>query len=429
MAEEEEKKEQERKKIQKPRGTYDLFGKKWRYFRKVEKICGKIAKEYGFQRIGTPIFEKKELFTRGVGQGTDVVDKQMYTLRQGTKELALRPEGTASVARAYIENGMNSWPKPVRLWYFGPFFRHERPQAGRYRQFLQFGAEVLGQEEPVIDAHTVQFFYAFLREIGFSELKIKINSLGCSRCRNRYIEDLREYFSGRKQELCRDCKRRLRRNVLRILDCKKKKCRPAIEGAPQILDSLWKKCRIHLRKTLEFLDALDLPYDLDPYLVRGLDYYTRTVFEMTAGEENLSLLGGGRYDPLVKLLGGRETPGCGGAAGIERIVDLMREEGIGPDKEEKPEVFLAQLGISAKTRALSLFEKLRREGVEVGKDFSCDSLSDQLGLASDMGVGFTIILAKKEMVEGQVIIRDMEEEEQVQVELEDIVKEVKKRLD
>lgn len=425
MAEEEEKK---RSKIQKPRGTYDLFGNRLLYFRKVREICKEVAEAYGFRRMETPIFEKKELFTRGVGVGTDVVDKEMYTLEQGKNKLALRPEGTASIARAYIENGMNNRPKPVRLWHFGPFFRHERPQAGRYRQFWQFGVEVLGKEDPVIDAHTVQFFHALLKEIGFENLEVKINSIGCTRCRKRYIEDLKEYFSAREGELCKDCKRRLKRNPLRILDCKKKKCQEAINGAPQILDCLWKKCRVHLREVLEFLDDLRLPYDLDPFLVRGLDYYTRTVFEVKGKEDDLSLAGGGRYDVLVGKLGGRKTPGCGGAMGMERVVEKMREEGIGPAKRERPRVFLAQLGISAKTRALSLFEELRKKGVEAGKDFSCGSLSDQLGLAEEQGADLTVILAKKEMAEGEVIIRDMKKQKQEKVSLEEVVEEVKKRL-
>lgn len=416
-----------RSKIQKPRGTYDLYGKRLRYFLKVKKISEEMAEGYGFQMIETPFFEKKELFERGVGEATDVVGKEMYTLKEGKSALALRPEGTAGIGRAYIENGMTSWPKPVQLYYFGPFFRHERPQAGRYRQFWQFGVESLGKKEPVIDAHVIQLFYELLREIGFKKLRIKVNSIGCSRCRNRYREELEEFFKGQRSKLCQDCKIRLKKNSLRILDCKKKKCQEVVENAPQILDCLWKKCRVHFKEVLEFLDELKLPYELDPFLVRGLDYYTRTVFEILAGEEELSLVGGGRYDTLIGILGGRKTPGCGAAMGVERVISLMKKKEIPPLEKEAPQVFLAQLGISAKTEALALFEKLRKEGVRVAKDFSCDSLSDQLAQASKMGVSFTVILAKKEMVEGEVIIRDMKEEEQEKVDLENIVKEIKKR--
>ncbi len=425
---EKENKTPEKEKIQRPRGTTDIFGEKMRYFKKVSRICKEMARFYGFDQIEVPVFERKELFTRGIGEGTDIVDKEMYTLYQGKNPLALRPESTAGMVRAYIQNGMNSWPKPVMLWHLGPIFRHERPQAGRYRQFWQFGAEVFGQKEPVIDAHVIQMFYSILKEIGFSDLRIKINSLGCPRCRGRYEEELEEYLKSHKEELCADCKRRLEKNVLRVLDCKTKKCQKIINNSPQILDTLWKKCRVHFKEVLEFLDALDLPYELDPFLVRGLDYYTRTVFEIVpTGEEN-SLAGGGRYDKLVSLLGGRETPACGAALGIERVVEEMKKEKIEPLPEEKPKVFLAQLGASAKREALKFLEELRKEGIWVAKDFACDSLSDQLSVANELGAEYTIILAKKELVEDKALIRDMKEESQEKVDLDKVLEEIKKKI-
>lgn len=418
-----------RKKYQRPRGTYDLFGRRLGYFKKVEMLCRKMALSYGFQEIQTPAFEGEELFRKGVGTGTDIVEKEMYTLEQGKNKLALRPEATAPIVRAYIEHGMNSWPKPVRLWCFGSFFRHERPQSGRYRQFRQFNAEVLGSEEPVTDARVIQFFYALLQELGFKDLKLYVNSIGCPRCRKRYLGDLREFFSGRKKELCADCKKRLRKNVLRIFDCKEKKCQAVVDEAPQILNALWKKCRVHLRQTLEFLDALDLPYNLDPFLVRGLDYYTRTVFEIAHGkDEALSLVGGGRYDELVKLLGGRSTPACGGAMGIERVVDLMVKKKMKPLETDCPRIFLAQVGISAKQRGLGLFEELRKAGVFVAEDFSQSALSSQLKKANKLGVEYSLILGKKELADGEIIIRDMEKETQKKIKLEKVVQELKKRL-
>jgi len=260
-------------------------------------------------------------------------------------------------------------------------------------------------------------------------LRIKINSIGCPRCRKRYTEDLEEFFQAHKSELCADCQRRLKKNALRVLDCKTKKCQKIIGNAPQVLDALWKKCRVHFREVLEFLDALNLPYELDPFLVRGLDYYTRTVFEIVEmkGDGN-SLAGGGRYDKLVSLMGGRSTPACGAALGIERVSGAMRRKKIKIPPKEKPEVFLAQLGLSAKRKALELFEDLRQKGVWVAKDFAADSLSDQLSAADKQGVKYAVILAKKEMVEGKVIIRDMEKEKQEKVELDKIVKEIKKRI-
>ncbi len=420
---------QQKEKIQRPRGTDDIFGEKMRYFKKVAGVCEEIARYYGFQQIEIPVFEEKELFTRGIGQGTDIVDKEMYTLYQGSRPLALRPESTAGIVRAYIENGMNSWPKPVQLWHLGPIFRHERPQAGRYRQFWQFGAEVFGQNEPVVDAHVIQMFYSVFKELGFKDLRIKINSIGCPRCRKRYENDLEEYFKSHRDSLCSDCQRRLQTNILRILDCKAKKCQKIIDKAPQVLDALWKKCRVHFSDVLEFLDALELPYELDPFLVRGLDYYTRTVFEIVpTGEDDNSLAGGGRYDRLVPLLGGRSTPACGAALGIERVVRAMKKKKIKLSPEQKPQVFLAQLGVTAKRKALEVFEEMRKKGVWAAKDFACDSLSDQLSKADKMGVDYTIILAKKEMVEGKALVRDMKEEKQEKVDLDKITKEIKKKI-
>ncbi len=417
------------KKYQRPRGTYDLFGERLDFFLKIEKVCREMAEAYGFQEIRIPSFEEKDLFTEGVGEGTDVVEKEMYTLKEGKTTLALRPEGTAGIARAYIENGMKSWTKPVKLWYLGRFFRHERPQAGRWREFRQFGIEVLGRKNSVVDPFVIYFFYNLLKELGFSDLKIYVNSIGCSRCRERYSEDLKEFFEERKKDLCKDCKRRLDKNVMRILDCKKKKCQDIAREAPQVLDSLWKKCRVHFREVLEFLDELEVPYELDPFLVRGLDYYTRTVFEITSKEDkSTALVGGGRYDQLLKNFGSNKVPACGGAMGMERIADLMKKRKIKPYEHEKPQVFLAQVGITAKRKALSLFEELRSKGILVYEDFSRDALSSQLSRAEELGTRYTLILGKKELAEGEIIIRDMKEGKQEKVKLDKVVKEIKKRL-
>ena len=320
-------------KFQSPTGMRDLFEKDLRYFQKIEKTCQKIADFYDFKRIETPILEQSSLFEKGTGQTTEIVQKQMFSLRtRGGDFLTLRPDYTPSIVRAYLEHGMESLPKPVKLWYFGPCFRYERPQAGRYRQFYQFGFEAIGSDSWIVDAQIIQIFYSVLKNLGFRNLIIKVNSIGDSQCRPYYKKALIDYLRGYRNSLCADCKRRLRVNPLRVLDCKEEKCQKIIKkGAPQILDYLCKECNNHFKNVLETLEELGLPYNLDPYLVRGLDYYTKTVFEIfhdsKEGEEQGALGGGGRYDDLVKLLGRKEAPACGGAFGIERIVNLMKEKG------------------------------------------------------------------------------------------------------
>lgn len=302
-------------KFQSPTGMHDILPEEQKYYQRIYEVVSNIADFYGFRKIDTPIVEETELFSKGVGLATDIVKKQMYTLKtKGGDSLTLRPEGTAPVVRAYIENGMQSQPQPLKLWYFGPFFRYERPQSGRYRQFWQFGFEILGEKGPVIDAQIIQIFYNTLQELKLKNLIVAVNSIGDSQCRPYYKKLLASYFRSRESSLCSDCKRRLRENVLRILDCKEEKCQPVKAEAPQILDHLCEECRTHFKEVLEFLDEVEIPYRLDPYLVRGLDYYTKTVFEIfpatSAEEESLtnSLAGGGRYDKLVKLLGGNDIP-------------------------------------------------------------------------------------------------------------------------
>jgi len=319
-------------KFQAPTGMHDILPEEQRYFQKIETVCEDIAKFYGFQRIETPILEETELFSRGIGSATDIVGKQMFTLRtKGGDYLTLRPEGTAPVVRAYIEKGMQNLPQPVKLWYFGPFFRYEHPQLGRFRQFWNFGFEALGEENSVLDAQIIQIFYNILRELKLKNLIVEVNSIGDNQCRPYYKKLLASYFRSREAALCLDCRRRLRENPLRILDCKEEKCQPIKAQAPQILDHLCENCHQHFKEVLEFLDELELPYRLNPYLVRGLDYYTKTVFEMVAEDKFSSsasaasrvmdessedktlgtLAAGGRYDTLVKLLGGREAPAVG----------------------------------------------------------------------------------------------------------------------
>jgi histidyl-tRNA synthetase len=420
-------------KFQRPTGMHDILPEDQRYFQKIQNTCEDIASFYGFQKIETPILEEAELFSRGLGLATDVVQKQMFSFRtKGGNYLTLRPEQTASIARAYIEHGMQNFPQPVKFWHLGPLFRYEHPQSGRFRQFWQFGFEVLGEENSVLDAQIIKILYNILKELKLKDLIIEINSIGDSQCRPYYKKLLTSYFRSREAALCSDCRRRLRENPLRILDCKEEKCQPVKAQAPQILDHLCEACHGHFREVLEFLDELELPYHLNPYLVRGLDYYTKTVFEIiedsSEGKSLGTLAGGGRYDTLVKILGGKETPAIGGAGGIERIIQLMKTKSIRFSRERKVEVFLTQLGDLAKRKSLKLIEDFREAKILVGESLGRDSLKAQLKMADRVGARYSLILGQKEALEGMIIIRDMASGRQETVKLDKAVKEITKRL-
>ena len=420
-------------KFQSPTGMHDVLPEDQKYFQKIYEVCQDMANFYGFQKIETPILEETELFSKGIGLATDIVGKQMYSFRtKGGDYLTLRPEGTAPVVRAYIQQGMFNLPQPVKLWYFGPFFRYEHPQAGRFRQFWQFGFEIFGEESPVIDVQTIQIFYNILRELRLKNLIIEVNSIGDSQCRPYYKKLLVSYFRSRESALCADCRRRLRENPLRILDCKEEKCQPVKAQAPQMIDHLCEECHKHFREVLEFLDEIELPYHLNPYLVRGLDYYTKTVFEIfentEEGQKQGALAGGGRYDALVKLLGGKDTPASGGAAGIERIIALMKAKGIKFLEPAPAKVFLAQLGNLAKRKSLKILEDFRRQKILISESFGRDSLKAQLARANKIGAKYALILGQKEALEGTIIIRDMATGRQETVKLEKVVKEMEKRL-
>ena len=440
-------------KFQSLTGMHDILPQDQRYFHEIYKTAKNIADFYKFGEITTPLVEQAELFSRGVGINTDVVKKQMYTFHtKGGEWVALRPEGTAPIIRAYIEHGMHTLPQPVKLWYFGPFFRYEKPQAGRYRQFWQFGFEMIGESDPVVDAQIILIFYRILEELKFKNLIIQINSIGDSQCRPYYKRLLMNYLRPHCSSLCADCRRRIKENPLRVLDCKEEKCKRVVSSAPQIIDHLCKECHDHFKEVLEYLDDLGLPYHLNPYLVRGLDYYTRTVFEIFAVQEQQNesvtqesnknqeskeqasvvskdaLAGGGRYDVLVKLLGGKETPAFGVAAGIERIIEVMKLAKARPSRAPKAKIFLAQLSKRAKKKALELIEEFRRVKVSVAFSLSKDSLKAQLKLADRLGVKYTLILGQQEVIEGKIIIRDMETGKQKITNIKTIVQEMKKKI-
>lgn len=419
-------------KLQAPTGMHDIWGEDQRYFQEIYNAVAEIVDFYHFQKINTPILEDSELFTRGIGSITDIVEKEMFSLKtKGGDYLSLRPEGTAGVVRAYIEHGMRNLPQPLKFWYFGHFFRYERPQAGRYRQFYQAGLEVIGEKTPVIDVQIIQIFYNVLKKLKFKNLLVEVNSIGDSQCRPNYRRLLVRYLKSRVNNLCPDCKRRLKENPLRIMDCKEEKCQKIISGAPQMVDYLCDECKLHFKEVLEFLDEAGIPYNLNPYLVRGLDYYTKTVFEIVQKEESSNqgtLVGGGRYDNLIKLLGGKETAACGAAMGVERLMNIMKATGLKYSELPQPKVYFAQLGPLAKKKSLKLLEEFRLSKIPIAESFSKDSLRTQLGIADKIGVQCTLVFGQKEALENSIIIRDMKTSRQETVKIENIVKELKERL-
>ncbi len=319
------------RKYQAPRGTQDILPEEQPVWDFVRDTAARLSALFGYGRIETPLFEEASLFTRGVGEVTDIVQKEMYVFKdRGGLELALRPEGTAPVCRAYLEHGMHNQPQPVRLWYWTPIFRYDRPQAGRYRQHHQFGIEAIGEADAAVDAEVIELLWRFYEALGLSGLTLHLNSIGDYKCRPQYLEILRDYYRDKLDLVCEDCRVRFERNPLRLLDCKQERCQPIIAGAPPITDHLCEDCAAHFGDLRSYLDTAGIPVSLNPRLVRGLDYYTRTVFEITPPEEGAqsTIGGGGRYDGLIELLGGRPTPGIGFGTGIERIILNLKRQGV-----------------------------------------------------------------------------------------------------
>lgn len=403
---------------------------RWQYIRDAARG---MADAYSFDRMDVPILERTDLFVRTVGKQTDIVEKEMYSfLDPGEEQVCLRPEATASIARAYVNHGMMNLPQPVKLWYEGSMFRHDRPQAGRYREFHQVGFEVLGVDEAIVDAQLILVATKLLQSLGLN-VSVQINSIGTPESRGAYLTELANYFRPHRSKLSEDDKRRLQRNPLRLLDSKDPAIVELLVDAPQIVDRLDEDSKNHFMKVLEFLDEVDVPYVLNPHLVRGLDYYTRTVFELwEAGDEGEraqnALGGGGRYDGLVELLGGRPTPACGFALGIERVARVLAEKGIAPSLRPKPRIFFAQLGDAARRVGLKLFEQFREAAIPVAEAFGKNALKAQLEAANKMAVSYTLILGQKEVLDGTIIIRDMESGAQEIVDAGKIVSIMKKKL-
>lgn len=416
--------------FQAPRGTFDILPEEQKYWERIRSTVKQIVTAYGFLCIDTPIFENAQLFMRGTGLFTDIVQKEMYTLRtKGGDYLALRPEFTPGIVRAYIEHGMKSWPQPIKLFSIGPVFRHEKPQAGRFRQFHQFNLEIIGEGGALNDVLIIQLVFLIFKKLGIKGFTLQINSIGCSQCRPDYRKLLIDYYRKQRKKLCRHCRERLKLNPLRLLDCKEEKCRQLANNAPQVIDHLCEECHAHFKEVLESLDEVGISYILNSHLVRGLDYYTKTVFEFRLeGQNPIELAGGGRYDGLVELLGGKPTPAVGVAGGIERVISALKSQDIKIGQESSPRIFLVQLGELSRRRSLKLFEELRNKGLKVAEALGKDSIKSQLKVADKLGVDIALILGQKEALENSIIIRDMKSGAQETVPVEKVVKEIKRRL-
>ena len=398
-----------------PRGTTDIVPQEQRYWSHVLQKAAEIARRFGYQRIDTPMFEDTRLFFRSIGEGTDIVEKEMYTFQdKGGDSITLRPEGTAPACRAYLEHGMFSLPQPVRLYYFAQIFRYERPQAGRFRQHHQVGFEAIGDPSPMVDAELIEMAWRLLESLGLEGLTLHINSIGDKECRPKYVAALKEYYADKVDQLCGDCRGRLDRNPLRLLDCKKESCFPFGEKAPRSTDYLCKACEEHFASLKDYLEAVGLQYNVNHRLVRGLDYYSRTVFEIQPKEEaaQSTIAGGGRYDGLIEELGGKPTPGSGFAAGIERIILNLKRQGVAVPEPPQPKVFFAYVSDETKKKAVQLASLARHQGIPTVMAGDNRSLKSQLRQANSWNARYAIIVGQNEAREITFTVKDLATGEQ-----------------
>ncbi len=416
-----------------PKGLHDVLPSEWVWWERISRVVDELAEFYNFSRIETPILEYAGLFERGVGDETDMVAKEMYFVKgRGEDSLVLRPEGTAPVARAYLEHHFGRIASLQKLFYIGPMFRHERPQAGRFRQFTQAGFEIMGgTNDPVYDAEIILIFQRLLERLKIKNIVLKINSIGCRVCRPLYKRQLQAYYKYKEKKLCSDCERRLKTNPLRLLDCKHESCLPLKSEAPNLLDKLCVACSTRFKGVFEYLDELKIPYSIDNTLFRGIDYYSRTVFEFFVegpGSELGALPGGGRYDYLIEMLGGRMTPAVGGAVSFERLIGVMKAQNIEIPRKSSKKVFVIHVGELAKKKSLNVLEQLRSAGIPTSEALGRDSLRAQLRIADRKDTKLALIFGQKEIFEKSIIVRDMETLLQESVPMDTIVEEVKKRL-
>ncbi len=410
--------------IQKPRGTMDILPEDVGVWQYIEEKARKVSAKYGYSEIRFPTFESTELFARGVGDTTDVVQKEMYTFTdREERSYTLRPEGTACVVRSLIENGRCSDTMPLKLFYIINCFRYEKPQAGRSREFFQFGTEMFGAAAPQADATVIALADSFIKELGIKDTKLHINSIGCPECRPKYHESLVKYFSDNEDKLCPTCKERLKTNPLRILDCKCPECKALAADAPKTIDNLCPECEEHFGGLKALLDNAGIKYEIDPHIVRGLDYYTRTVFEFicdSIGAQS-TICGGGRYDGLMKQLGGLELPGIGFAMGITRLILALKASGVEINSDNAPSVYIAPMGNAASLRAFELVEKFREAGIYAETDLVSRSLKAQMKYADKKGALYTVIIGDSELESGKAQLKDMKNSTQTEIELDNIV--------
>ena len=407
-----------------PRGTKDILPDtvgEWTYVEaKIRDLCSR----YGYQEIRTPMFEHTELFHRGIGEGTDVVDKEMYTFTdRGDRSITLRPENTASAVRAYLQNKLYGDGSLTKLFYIGSMFRYDRPQAGRMREFHQFGVEALGEENPAVDAEIIMLAMDFLQSLGLKDLKLSLNSVGCPKCRPVYRKVLQEFFRDKLDELCDDCKDRFERSPLRILDCKADADKPFMADAPKITDCLCEECQDHFHKVQDYLTQAGIDFELDARLVRGLDYYTKTAFEVKyapLGAQS-AVAGGGRYDGLVEEMGGKPTPAVGFATGLERVLLALEKQELLPAMDKQTDAFVVALGEAAQGPAFQLLTRLRQAGLKAGMDYAGRSMKAQMKQANKAGARFALIIGEDEVKEACVQLKDMEKSEQQKVSFDNII--------
>jgi histidyl-tRNA synthetase len=416
---------------QAPRGTQDILPADRPYWRHVTEEMHQVAALFGLQQIDTPIFEDTGLYVRGVGEGTDIVDKEMYSFQdKGGAEITLRPEWTAGVMRAYIEHGMHVLPQPVKLYSMGPIFRYERPQAGRFRQHHQFNVEMLGELDPAVDLEVMSVAWTLLGRLGYRGLNFQLNSTGCPKCRPAYRQALVDYFARYEDRLNDTDRRRLKINPLRLLDSKEEAAQPLLADAPHSVNYLCEECASHLATLRGYLNALDMPHSINFRLVRGLDYYTKTVFEVWAEGigAQAAVCGGGRYDRLIEELGGPPTPGIGFGMGIERVIASLKAQGVEPPPLPAPRVQVSPLGEAARATGIKLARDLRDTGIGAVMAFGGRSLKSQLKSADKAGIRYALIIGESELADGKVLAREMATSEQASVPLDEIAAWLRGRL-
>lgn len=411
-----------------PRGTKDILPDTvgdWNY---VEGEIRELCRRFGYSEIRTPIFEHTELFQRGIGEGTDVVDKEMYTFTdRGERSITLRPENTASAVRAYLQNKLYAQSNLVKLFYIGSMFRYDRPQAGRMREFHQFGVEALGEVNPAVDAEVILLAMNLLEGLGLKDLELSINSVGCPKCRSKYRTMLQDFFRDKLEDLCEDCRSRFERSPLRILDCKKDSDKPYMADAPKITDCLCEECAEHFAKLKELLTSAGISFTHDPRLVRGLDYYTKTAFEIKyppLGAQS-AVAGGGRYDGLIEEMGGNPTPAVGFATGLERLLLALESQNLLPEKNRSVDAYVVALGETAQAEGFKLLNSLRQQGLSAAMDFAGRSMKAQMKQANKLGAKYSVILGEDEIAEGVVMLRSMEDSSQAKVPMNQVAEKIK----